>query len=172
METKKQLAELQQAMKKATNRRLFERYQAVYLYLKGYTMKETGQIIGRSRETVSSYVSSYKKEGIAGLTLGHSSGKPRRLKPEQEAALIKVVTTQTPLDVQISEQTHWTLALMIKYVEREWGYTYSLRGMSLLLKRLGLVYKRPRYILEKAYPETKPNKDEGKDQRQTCMEGK
>lgn len=162
METKKQLAELQQAMKKAKNRRLFERYQAVYLYLKGYTMKETGQIIGRSRETVSTYISAYKKEGIAGLTLGHSSGKPRRLNPNQEATLVEVVTEKNPADVQISEQEHWTLALMIKYVEREWGYTYSLRGMSLLLKRLGLVYKRPRYTMEKSYAESKSKLDEEK----------
>lgn len=151
MENKKQLAELQNAMKKASNRRLFERYQAVYLYLKGYTMKEIGEIIGRSRETVSTYISSYKKEGIAGLTLGRSSGKPRRLNPEQEATLIEVITQETPVTVHISEQTHWTLALMIKYVEREWEFTYSLRGMSLLLQRLGLVYKRPHYILEKIY---------------------
>lgn len=162
METKKQLAELQQAMKKAKNRRLFERYQAVYLYLKGYTMKETGQIIGRSRETVSSYISAYKKEGIAGLTLGHSSGKPRRLKPEQEAKLTEIVTKQKPEQVQISEQEHWTLALMIKYVEREWGHTYSLRGMSLLLKRLGLVYKRPHYMMEKSYAESKSKLGEEK----------
>lgn len=155
METKKQLAELQQEMKKAKNRRLFERYQAVYLYLKGYTMKETGQIIGRSRETVSSYINAYKKEGIDGLTLGHSSGKPRRLNPSQEATLVEVVTKKSPIDVQISDQEHWTLASMITYVEREWGYSYSLRGMSLLLKRLGLVYKRPFYKMEKSYTESK-----------------
>lgn len=149
MENKKQLAELQSAMKKATNRRLFERYQAVYLYLKGYTMKEIGEIIGRSRETVSTYISSYKKKGINGLSLGHSSGKPRRLSPVQEAILIEVITQETPATVQISERTHWTLALIVKYVEREWEFTYSLRGMSLLLQRLGLIYKRPHYILEK-----------------------
>lgn len=165
METKDQLAELQKAMKKATNRRLFERYQAVYLYLSGYTMKETGQIIGRSRETVSTYVSSYRKGGIEGLSLGHSSGKPRKLSPSQETKLVEIVTTKKPADVHLGSKEHWTLALVIRYVEREWGHTYSLRGMSLLLKRLGLIYKRPVYILEKT---SQSNKEKTNKTERTC----
>ena len=42
---------------------------------------------------------------------------------------------------------------MIMYVEREWGVTYTVRGMSLLMERLGLSYTRPTYTLAKADPE-------------------
>ena len=60
MDTQIQLNELKQAMKQTKDRRLFERYQAVFLYLDGHTMNEVAQIIGRTRKTVSSYVSSYR----------------------------------------------------------------------------------------------------------------
>lgn len=60
MDTQIQLNELKHAMKQTKDRRLFERYQAVYLYLDGHTMNEVAQIIGRTRKTVSSYVSSYR----------------------------------------------------------------------------------------------------------------
>lgn len=149
MKNNQRIEELQEAMKRERDRRLFERYQAILLYLKGYPMKEIAQIIGRSRETVSSYVKTYEEGGLDNLELKRSSGKPRRLTPEQEAQLVEIITKQDPFQVQLSLRKTWTLSLIIKYVEREWGHSYSSRGMSLLLKRIGIVYKRPNYYLVK-----------------------
>ncbi len=153
MDTQIQLNELKQAMKQTKDRRLFERYQAVYLYLDGHTMNEVAQIIGRTRKTVSSYVSSYRKAGLDGLVRHHSNGRPRRLTADQEASLATIVSTKLPSDVALGMFANWTLALMIMYVEREWGVTYTVRGMSLLMERLGLSYTRPTYTLAKANPE-------------------
>lgn len=152
MEREQQRKELQEAMRGAKDRRHYERYQAVLLYLNGYTRIEIGRIIGRRHETVGSYISSYKKEGLSGLQLGHSPGKPKRLSEEQEAALRDIITTNTPADVGFEARYNWTLALVTAYVRKEWDISYSLRGMSILLKRIGLSYTRPTYTLEKADP--------------------
>lgn len=148
-----QREELKSMMRKTKDSRYFERYQAVYLYLGGYIMKKIAEIIGRHPVTVSIYISNYNESGIEGLELGHSTGKPSKLSEEQKAILLKTVSTQVPADVGFTAKYNWTLALIVEYVKNEWGISYSLRGMSLILHALGLSYTRPTYTLEKADPE-------------------
>ncbi|WP_411814290.1 helix-turn-helix domain-containing protein, partial [Cytobacillus horneckiae] len=45
---------------------------------------------------------------------------------------------------------NWTLAIISDFIQREWGQTYTLRGVSLLLEDLGLSHTRPNYTLKKA----------------------
>lgn len=145
-----QIAELQKAMKQTQDRRMFERYQAVFLCLSGDTQEEAARITGRSRRSVNSYVTAYKKAGLAGLERGKGTGKPKRLTDDQEKALETVISEQLPSDVGFEHRANWTLSLAAQYVEREWGVSYSLKGMSIVLKRLGLSFTRPTYTLEKA----------------------
>lgn len=153
MHTQSQIKELKQAMKHPENHRLYERYQAVYLFLTGYTRLEISNIINRSRQTVGSYINAYKKDGLEGLKLGHSPGRPCRLSNEQKTALFEVITTKVPADVGFTAKYNWTLALVCEYVKREWNFSYSLYGMSDVLHGLNLSYTRPTYTLEKADPE-------------------
>ncbi|WP_411842774.1 IS630 family transposase [Salinicoccus sp. HZC-1] len=148
-----QIAELQKAMQETQDRRMFERYQAVFLCLSGYTQKAAADITGRSRRSINSYVTAYKKAGLAGLVRGKGSGKPKSLTDDQEKALETVIAEQLPSDVGFENRANWTLALAAQYVEREWGVSYSLKGMSIVLKRRGLSFTRPTYTLEKADPE-------------------
>lgn len=95
----------------------------------------------------------YKKEGIAGLRMGISTGKPPRLTVEQRAELAELITKKTPADVGFAPYTNWTLALLVSLTERKWSASYSLRGMSKLLERMGFSHTRPTYTLAKADPE-------------------
>jgi transposase len=153
MSVQNQFAELKTMMRKTKDRRHFERYQAVYLYLSGYNMKEVAQIIDWHPTTVSIYISAYKEKNIEGLALGHSTGKPAKLSEEQMAILLEIVSTKVPADVGFTAMYNWTLALVVQFVREEWDIEYSLRGMSGVLHKLGLSYTRPTYTLEKADPE-------------------
>jgi len=42
---------------------------------------------------------------------------------------------------------------MTDFIEKEWGETYTLRGVSRILEDLGLSYTRPTYTLKKADPQ-------------------
>lgn len=148
-----QIDEEKKAVRCVKDRRHFERYQAVYLYLSGYKMKEIAQIIDRIPETIGIYVSTYKESGLEGLALGHSTGKPPKLSKDQKDILLENVSTQVPADVGFTARYNWTLALIVEFVEEKWGISYSLRGMSRILEQLGLSYTRPTYTLEKADPE-------------------
>ena len=47
-------------MKDTRDKRMYQRYQAVYLYLQDYSAEKIAIIIGRSEKTVYNYVNSYK----------------------------------------------------------------------------------------------------------------
>ncbi|WP_369405508.1 helix-turn-helix domain-containing protein [Aneurinibacillus tyrosinisolvens] len=47
-------------MKEAKDRRSYERFQSVYLSLKGYTQREIADIMGRCVKTIHHYVSAYR----------------------------------------------------------------------------------------------------------------
>jgi transposase len=153
MNPKQAIPELKEAMRKTSDRRDFERYQAVLLFLEGYQKKEISRIIGRCTHTVGHYVRAYETGGIDGLLeRGVSPGKPSRLTPEQKQALRETVAYKTPDEVGFSARFNWTLMLAAQFIEREWGETYTQKGVSKLLHALGLSYTRPTYTLKKADP--------------------
>lgn len=151
-QTQPEASLVKEAMKKTNDRRMFERYQVIHLYLKGYKQKDISDIVLRSTKTVSSYIQIYRSEGLDGLEMGQSPGAPRKLTEQQEHELIQIIAYQTPHDVGYDNHYNWTLSIMVDFIEREWGQTYTLRGVSRLLEDLGLSYTRPTYTLKKADP--------------------
>lgn len=137
-------------MKKTKDKRMHERYQAIHLFLQGYTIKEIVNIVGRSQKTIYNYINAYREKGIDGLVRGHSPGAPRKLSPEQEQELVQVIATKLPVDVGFTAKFNWTLKIIAAFIEREWHQTYTLRGVSVLLHDLGLSYTKPTYTLENA----------------------
>ncbi|MFD0711430.1 transposase [Paenibacillus sp. GCM10027626] len=81
MDHQRDINELERRMKKEKDRRMFERYQAVYLYTQGKTRKEIVAIIGRNEKTVSKYIRAFQDGGVDGLQMNHSPGASRRLTP-------------------------------------------------------------------------------------------
>ncbi|WP_411831038.1 helix-turn-helix domain-containing protein [Peribacillus frigoritolerans] len=98
---------------------------------------------------VSTYINAYKKEGMGGLKMRHSSGAPHKLNDKQKQELVQVVAHQTPMDVGLSTTYNWTLSLVVQYIEKEWGEKYTLLGFSRLLETLGLRHTRPTFTPNK-----------------------
>ncbi|MFC7559597.1 IS630 family transposase [Paenibacillus farraposensis] len=153
MEQHIELEHVKAAMKQAKERRMYERYQAIYLHLKGTPMTAIADILNRNRMTVSSYIHTYENGGLAALQLKHSSGAPTRLTKEQQDQLKQTVAYSVPHEVGFTAKHNWTLELIATYVEREWGHRYSLRGISKVMERLGLSYTKPTFTLAAADPE-------------------
>ncbi|MDT2305784.1 helix-turn-helix domain containing protein [Paenibacillus larvae] len=51
---------------------MYERYQAIYLHLKGTSMKAIADILNRNRMTVSSYIHTYENGGLGVSEIKHS----------------------------------------------------------------------------------------------------
>jgi transposase len=130
--------------------RVFKRYQALYLFLSGKTCEETATIVGVTKNTVSNVHSAYKAEGLNGLQDKPITGRTPRLNAKQQAALKSVILNKLPCEVGFPAEFNWIADLVAKYIKREYGYEYSIRGITGMMDRMGLSYTRPTYVLAKA----------------------
>lgn len=135
---------LLQAMKDTQDKRMFQRYQAVFMYKSGYSVKDIQGVSQLSEKTIYTYIRSYEQSGLEGLAIGSSPGAPRKLTAEQETRLIQLITSKQPSELALAEQARWTLRLVSTLIEREFNQTYTPRGTSRLLQDLGLIHSEPR----------------------------
>jgi transposase len=147
------LEEARAAMKATDDIRLFIRYQCIYLYLSGETRIRIAEILVLKLETVGIYIRAYCSEGLEGLRMDHSPGRPRRLTSEQEQELCQVIVNQRPAEVGFPAHMNWDSGMIRQWIERQYQINYSERGTRELLYRLGFSFTRPTYTLAKADPE-------------------
>jgi transposase len=143
--------ELEKRLKQEKNRRMYERYQAIYLHtVKQMSITEIAEIIRRNPVTVSNYIKAHQKKGLDGLRMGVSTGAPEQLTKEQQQQLKQIIITKLPHEVGFPAKHNWTLALAAAYVKREFERSYTIAGMAKLLHRLDLRFTKPTYTLEAA----------------------
>ena len=148
--SQEELNSIKAAMDLEKKVRVFKRYQALYLFLSGKTREEVAEIVGISPNTVSNIHTAYKTEGLKGIPDKPVPGRPTRLTEEQQSELKWVILNNVPSDVGFPAEFNWTAGLIGKYIKREYGYKYSIRGITGMLGRMGLSYTRPTYVLAKA----------------------
>lgn len=120
------------------------RLQALWLLRQGQSIRETTAVVGAHYRTVQRWVTDYRRGGVAAVLArrrgGH--GQPRRLRPEQEAALVAEArrgTLHTAGDVQ-------------QWLRDQFGVHYTAGGIYSLLARLRIHPKVPRPANPKADP--------------------
>ncbi|WP_235888099.1 IS630 family transposase [Neobacillus paridis] len=145
-----ELLEVENRLKHENGRRMYERYQAIRLYLMGKSIQEITIILKRADKTIRTYINTYKEHGLDGLTMKFSTGKPPRLTAEQQAQLKQTIIDNLPHEVGFPTKFNWTLEIISLYIKREFGHDYSIRGVSKMMHRLELSYTKPTYTLEAA----------------------
>jgi transposase len=145
-----QLQDVEQRLKHEQSRRMFERYQTVKLHLLGKTNEDIAVSIGRKESTINTYLRLYRKGGLDGLQMKFSPGPPEQLSKEQQKKLKKVIMDFVPHDVGFTAKFNWTLQIIGEYILREFGKTYSIRGVSKLMHRMEMSYTKPTYTLAAA----------------------
>ncbi len=148
--SQEELTQIKNAMDLEKKARIFKRYQALYLFLSGKTCNEVADIVGITKNTVSNIHVVYKNEGIDGIPDKNMPGRPSRLNEEQIASIKTLILEQLPVEVGFPAEFNWTAGLIAKFIRREYGYKYSIRGVTKIFKRIGLSYTRPTYVLAKA----------------------
>jgi len=145
--TPEELAAIKFAMEKEQTPRVYKRYQALYLFLSGKTCKEVSSLIGLTDITVCNIHRAYKKDGLAVIPDKSIPGRPTRLTQNQLNELKHVILNNMPSDVGLVTDLPWTASLIAEYIKNKYNYTYSIRGITGMLERLGFIYVRPTYIL-------------------------
>jgi transposase len=118
------LQEVEKRLKHEKSRRMYERYQTVRLHLLGKDNAEIAISIG--------------------------PGPPEQLIQEQQEQLKKTILDSLPHEVGFTAKFNWTLHIIGEYIKREFGKSYSIRGVSKLMHRMELSYTKPTYTLAAA----------------------
>lgn len=164
-----ELNKVKEAMNAEKKARVYKRYQSLYLYMSGKTCNEVAEIVGLNKASVSRVNQLYKKEGLAGIPDKPIAGRPSRLTKEQLTDIKDLILNKRPVDVGFPAEFNWTSELIAKYIKKEYGFDYSVRGVTGMLKRLGLSYTRPTYVLAKADKQKQEQfKEDFKKVKKTC----
>lgn len=122
--------------------RTIKRLLALANALDGMTFTAAAKAAGLERQALGDAVKRYNAEGVAGLKDRPRSGRPRKLGAAEEASLAALlVAGPDPATDGISAYTLDDLCLL---VETRFNQTYSDRGMSRLVKRLGFSRQKAR----------------------------
>ena len=152
-----EIQSVKRAMRKNKSLRMHKRYMVILRHLQGYLNYEIAEMEFLCANTVGTYINNYKKLGIDGLTMEHSTGAPRLLNDKQEKELIQTITNNTPDEVGFMARKNWTIELIRQWVINSFNVTFSHRGMADVLYRLNLSYTRPTYVLKNADPTKQEN---------------
>lgn len=99
-------------MKKTKDKRMYQRYRVIYLYLKGYTSRGISKKEGFCEHTVGTYISKYNRDGLDGLNPKQSPSAPRLLTPEQEQKLELIIKTKTLDKVGFPNRKNWYINIV------------------------------------------------------------
>lgn len=144
---------LKKLAKKEHNVKLRQRYDVVRLFLQGHHKKEIASIMNLSLPTIYHILACYSEKGLEHLAPGCSTGRKKKLTQEQESALYKTISENTPSEAGLAPFCNWTAPLACQFVKNEFHVQFSERGMRDVFYRLGLSYTRPTYVLANADPE-------------------
>ncbi|MBF8418462.1 IS630 family transposase, partial [Heyndrickxia coagulans] len=114
---------------------------------------DIAKIIGRNRQTVMAYFHSYEEGGISGLQMKKTTGKPEKLSKEQQEQLADTIVNKTPAEVGFKAKYTWTLQLIADWIQQEFQQSFTPKGVSEMLHRLGFSYTKATYTLAKADPD-------------------
>jgi transposase len=130
--------ELRQASGGAQSARGARRILALALVLEGVDRTTAARSCGMDRQTLRDWVHRYNAEGLAGLENRKPSGRPAKLKEEQEQALIALV--EAGPEAGVDKVVRWRRIDLRDKLEERFGVTVHERTIGKHLAKLG--YRR------------------------------
>lgn len=138
-------------LKVESNRRLRDRLQALQWVFAGLPIQEAARRIGRCRQSVSSFVRRFNREGLSGLLrVGRGPGRRSRLSPAQWNQIVEWIR-RGPRDMG-HPFSNWDCKRMAIAINKTWKVRLSDEQVRRQLHRLGCRLLRPKHAL--------PGKDE------------
>jgi transposase len=144
----KQLRALARAQKDG---RTTIRFMTIAFIQEGHSVPEASKNTGASEEAIRHWVHRYNEKGVAGLYDRQIPGRPCRMNGEE----LKKFQSWLDRGPEWNKHhlTNWTQKALCEVVADEFGKEYSIRGMGLLIYRIGYrkLTVRPRHM--KSAPE-------------------
>jgi len=136
---------LARAFTRTTDRRFFQRLQAVLLVARGFAVPEVAPITGATANAVYHWLQLYlRTHDPDSLRDAPRSGRPRVARRITDARIVREFR-RDPLRLGYNT-TGWTVALLAEHLGRTYGCPISARTLRRRMRALGLRWKRPRYV--------------------------
>ena len=136
---------LTHALARAADVRTYRRTQAVLLVARGGDVAEVARITGAGPWAVYAwvrrYVRTHRPDSLRDVP---RSGRPPAARRITDARIVRE-WRRDPLRLGYNA-TGWTVALLAEHLGRKFGCPISARTLRRRLRRLGLRWKRPRYV--------------------------
>ena len=133
---------LRQAARREKDGRAAARMYAIANALDGMSRAEAARCAGMERQALRDAVVRYNADGLAGLHDRPKGRPPRRLTPEEEAALVAAILRGP--DPEADGCCAWTRADLCRWLEMHTGKSYHPSSMTRVLRRLEFSRQRAR----------------------------
>jgi putative transposase len=138
--------ELTETLHRTHDVRVYKRALAVLECARGKSTVDVARSLSMTRQSVNNWVRRYRHGGQpATLADAPKSGRPRKADDAVEA-LLQALMIVSPERCGYPA-THWTVPLLTDQVRKNLGMACSELTIRRCLRRLGYVWKRPRYVL-------------------------
>lgn len=145
--TRWQRRRLQRVLEQTPDARLYRRTLAILEIARGKPAAQVARTLGVSRRIVYYWLEDYaQRHDPADLALGHSPGRPT-LWTEEARALLQELLAGSPT-ARGYYAVNWTVPLLQEELRHGTGARFADDTIRRELRRLGYVWKRPRYVLD------------------------
>ncbi len=134
--TEAQITELKLAHKQTRDKRLADRIKAVLYVHYGLSYTEIAKLLLFDESTTGRYYKKYQAKGLSGLLEYHYIGGTSRLTTTQKQEIKQYFTDHTPQTAKEAAD----------YVQKTYGISYTVLGITKQLHQLGFTYKKPKVI--------------------------
>lgn len=141
--TEAEKQKLREFIKKSKDTHGVERARAVLKRMDGYSREHIAQFLEVNKDTVSNWITWYRKRGIAGLQSNWKGGNKYKLSPTQKKEIKHVIKTTSPREVGYGKD-FWDVPLLARYVYETYKVRYrSDRSYHRLFAFIGFSYHKP-----------------------------
>ena len=135
-----EIAELKADHRAERESRYADRIKAILMLNSGLGAAQVAEYLLLDEKTIRSYLSRYLEDGLEALCNDWYRGRQSALSLEQ----------LDELEAELRSKIYPSTRAVVSYVRRRFGIRYSISGMTYLLKRLGVSYKKPQAVPGKA----------------------
>ena len=138
-----QVALLRRAHKQTRDRAAADRIKAIVLLSQGWKPVTVAEALLIDERTVREYFRTFQHKGLDGLMFRSFLGREPYLNSETQAELAQYLNDVAPA----------TAKEVVVHVRKKYGVSYSISGMTKLLRRMNFVYKKTKSVPAKAEAE-------------------
>jgi len=123
-------------LKQERNPVVKERLTYISMYVNGITKRDIAKMVGRTKETVGTWINKYFKDGIEAIQDNRGGDNKSFLTTNNKEELKDIILNTCPIVYK-----GWDGWIIVDLIKTKYGVTYTRGGVYALLKSLGITHK-------------------------------